>query len=339
MHVKGFLSRIPNDQLQAERLWRVNDATSSLATGRWPLVTSGFTLVELLVVITIIGILIALLLPAVQAAREASRRMQCSNNLKQIGIAMHNCLSAYGYFPQAAGYFPGEGVCHTTGWTSPSDKSTVAPANISTIHYFLLPYMEQETLYMQRKGCTQDDIFLSQNSYGLPPPAYICPSDSSAGQDGKVTLSDGRQFGAGNYPANIQALGHWWSNQPNYKSKPTIADFRDGTSNTIVFCERYAVCPTADTGRMAWLGTVPYMQYNPFFAANDNSTGQPVISTPQDAPDLDDCNPYTTQSAHPSSMNVLLCDGSVRGILPLISRTTWTNAIMPNDGQTLGTDW
>lgn len=53
MHVKGFLSRIPNDQLQAERLWRVNDATSSLATGRWPLVTSGFTLVELLVVITI----------------------------------------------------------------------------------------------------------------------------------------------------------------------------------------------------------------------------------------------------------------------------------------------
>lgn len=93
----------------------------------------GFTLVELLVVIAIIGILVGLLLPAVQAAREAARRMQCSNNLKQIGLAVHNFDSSYKKLPPA-------GQCGSTG-------STSTPYTIHSTLTFLLPYIEQQNVY------------------------------------------------------------------------------------------------------------------------------------------------------------------------------------------------
>ena len=92
---------------------------------------NGFTLVELLVVIAIIGILVGLLLPAVQAAREAARRMQCTNNLKQIGLAMHNYHDTYRSFP-IGHHFPGQG--NGTGWTWT---------------YSILPFIEQSSLYGQ----------------------------------------------------------------------------------------------------------------------------------------------------------------------------------------------
>jgi prepilin-type N-terminal cleavage/methylation domain-containing protein/prepilin-type processing-associated H-X9-DG protein len=104
----------------------------------WPVVTSrrvrtGFTLVELLVVIAIIGILVALLLPAVQAAREAARRMQCSNNMKQMGLAVHNFESTYRKLPQS-------GQCGSTG-------STTTVYTIHSTATALLPYIEQQQVY------------------------------------------------------------------------------------------------------------------------------------------------------------------------------------------------
>ena len=98
----------------------------------------GFTLVELLVVIAIIGILIALLLPAVQAAREAARRMQCSNNLKQIGLAMHAYHAAHRVFPP--------GGLANTDTCPPSGSETLQGAGWSIL---ILPYLEQLTLYKQ----------------------------------------------------------------------------------------------------------------------------------------------------------------------------------------------
>jgi len=225
---------------------------------------SGFTLVELLVVIAIIGILVALLLPAVQAARAAARRTQCGNKLKQVGLALLNCESTFGFMPQAAGYFPAD--------DSGGRSDTEPPAYHSSIQYFLLPYLEQETLYMRRTGSTQSDIFIAgvgnSNEFGAPPPVYICPSDSTASdvQRSVNIWPSGHTFGAGNYAANVQSLNHWWDGrtgpipQPRPNSKPTLAGISDGTSHTIAFAERYAVCPTpsaGSNGRMAWLGTIP----------------------------------------------------------------------------------
>lgn len=160
-----------------------------------------FTLVELLVVIAIIGILVALLLPAVQAAREAARRMQCTNNLKQIGLAMHNYHSAKQTLPFACGF-----TAQTGTWVA-----------------FLHPFMEQQSLY---------DIFdfnrslvdpVNQPAVRTIVPGYICPSDGNAGQ----ALIGGRIQPYHNPP---QSMGLWYP--------VSMGPCRDGTTdgNSCVFC-------------------------------------------------------------------------------------------------------
>lgn len=123
-----------------------------------------FTLVELLVVIAIIGILVGLLLPAVQAAREAVRRMSCSNNLKQLGLAIHNFESANKRLPPGA------------IWSSSGNKK-------GSVLIYLLPYLEQENLYQQfdlTKPNTDEQVFpnSSQMIGATSVPVFVCPSDN-----------------------------------------------------------------------------------------------------------------------------------------------------------------
>src|SRR5690242_1629327 len=107
----------------------------------------GFTLIELLVVIAIIAILIGLLLPAVQKVREAAARMTCSNNLKQLGVGVHNYQSTYGKVPQCEGLAPGAG---NNPYTNRPDQNPSGSSG--TTFFYLLPYIEQDNVYKLANG-------------------------------------------------------------------------------------------------------------------------------------------------------------------------------------------
>ena len=225
----------------------------------------GFTLIELLVVIAIIAVLIALLLPAVQAAREAARRAQCVNNLKQIGLAMHNYVSANSMLPQVA--------CDTFA----NGNDTVPYQNYSEVTR-LLPFLEQQATYnsinlifgarwgtisgitdaapldangagVGSQGMVQATALVTQIS------SFLCPSDPYPGGNGLMNLGLGnRVIGACNYPPNIGlnrrinfGTNNWVMNGPAYVSSNwdgaigsrtvSLNTFLDGTSNTVIFSE------------------------------------------------------------------------------------------------------
>ena len=190
---------------------------------------AGFTLIELLVVIAIIAILISLLLPAVQQAREAARRIQCKNNLKQIGLALHNYLDTHSAFPPAF----------------VSDVSTTnTPGGEWSIHARIMPYLEQSNLYQQAdlSRSYEDPSGVNDGIAIQRMGAYICPSEVN---DKQRTSSSGI---AQHYPISYGYNGGTWRVWTNAtrqtgngafapNSKFGTQDFTDGTSNTLGFSE------------------------------------------------------------------------------------------------------
>lgn len=228
---------------------------------------SGFTLVELLVVITIIGVLIALLLPAVQAAREAARRSQCSNNLKQIGLGLLNYESAHKVFP-AAGY--GYGAC------SPATSPTPDPNILNITGWVvLLPYLEQSALYSKYdlKQCASaqnttyccslgtspgqlrgDPVTTSNNGSVVSQllTVFACPSDPFNPRISSTSAAYGIKPGSGlegvrsnyDFSARGSLTCNAWSAESRTtrrmfgeNSNTTVAHVKDGTSNTAMVVE------------------------------------------------------------------------------------------------------
>jgi len=203
----------------------------------------GFTLIELLVVIAIIGVLIALLLPAVQAAREAARRSQCTNNLKQLALGMANYESAVGCYP---GAYP---TLRLTALTEGGTWGCWSPQAL------MLPFLEQKPVYdalnfnLLNQGNTTDYAGYVANTsiVGTKLNVFLCPSSSifTGGLytrvDGSTIPSPGNNYFASVGPS-IQWQGTSGTAPPNgvfaYKGPPISSrDVRDGTSNTIAFGE------------------------------------------------------------------------------------------------------
>ena len=309
---------------------------------------SAFTLVELLVVIAIIGILVGLSLPAVQAAREAARRMQCSNNLKQMGLALHNFESANKEFPPAGFRGSGEGT-----WA-----------------VRLLPFLEQTAAYNQwdhtnigayfRLGATPAEVAARQ----LQVPAYLCPS-----RRGPIQLSkngDSRNNFTGVTAYNIPgACGDYahvgggdngtftdqgtlkaldttgtWQLNPVWKvvKAKSISSFRtvtDGTSNTAVFGEKH-VAPIADFGLVVAGDSSIYNDNAPQFSARlmgrqvlNGTFARTLAAGPNDVFRRNE----RFGSYHPGVCQFTFVDGSVQSLSVNTDLDVLTAFALPSDGK------
>lgn len=314
----------------------------------------GFTLVELLVVITIIAVLVGLLLPAVQKVREAAHRMSCSNNLRQLGIATQNFHDTnHSRMPPAMGYFP-----------SYLANSATGPWYYGTPFYFLLPYIEQQTMWndviaeISAGGSNFYDPWYTGYGYQMPMKVLDCPSDPSY-VGGQILQVPFPPCGSSSYACNAQVFGQNQLQTPPYgyavvnlqATNRIPANQPDGTSTTIFFTEKYAQC--GPLGGSTWSndGTVsqymawynpPGAPFGPWYLNADSWS--PIVgyfypSYFQSVPTQATCNYQVPQSGHTGGIMVGMGDGSAKLVARGISATTWWLALVPNDGVPLSVDW
>lgn len=313
----------------------------------------GFTIIELLVIVGIIGLLVSLVLPAVQAAREATRRVQCVNNLRQIGLAMQNYEATWKVFPPTPlmllhPAFPINGM--------PS-VSFISPLAL------LLPYLEQGTLYQsinfEIPTGQESDIaagLANVTAATRTVSVFLCPSDG---------LADARLYGVSNYRANGGVCGGCLEDQFDWFTHVNgraVAEFRDGLSSTLAFSEKnvggspgffdsrrdwidrivstaLVSPPTASAddwvdfcSRRTHQGDSAAFRYDGgrCWLLGDMHTSKFLTSAPPNSA-VPDCGSdsylgegvFVARSFHPGGVNALIADGSVHFVSSRIHSRTW----------------
>jgi prepilin-type N-terminal cleavage/methylation domain-containing protein len=267
----------------------------------------GFTLIELLVVIAIIAVLIAMLLPAIQKAREVADRTQSANNLKQMSLALNNAAEIYdGALPPCYGYYP------STSWAN--------NVPYGTLFWHILPFIEQNSMYQQLNNGTLG----GQRAVNT----YIAPADPTNHSTDDGYLS---------YYANYSVFAD---------GQATLqASFTSGTSNTVIITEGVAVVngdPSAPkkvrkacTATRSWYGGgnqgLVDTYFNSVFASPSASF---IVNT-----DVTTIYCFGTPNGFGSAMMVAMMDGSVHGVTSGTSQTTWLTACNPQASIPLGSDW
>jgi prepilin-type N-terminal cleavage/methylation domain-containing protein/prepilin-type processing-associated H-X9-DG protein len=302
---------------------------------------AGFTLVELLVVITIIGVLIALLLPAVQAAREAARRMQCTNNLKQVGLAMHSFESQNRTFP------PGTKAKYRFSYGYPTDNGVQTGGYEWTCYlHFMFPYLEQQAYYDMLKGPEFNLANPWETAAWANVPinamaAFSCPSDGFGGNVTSSSCALAARVPKTNYLGIFSGVrdGDNYSGR-SYKNPVTtvraafrpsegtpIADIVDGTSNTLAVAEYLKGIDEKDSRGAFWSNRAGlqflYVTQGPNSVAQDNISQYicPNGGSPSDLSNNlpctggdDSANFASPRSRQSGGVNAVFCDGSVHFI-------------------------
>ena len=246
-----------------------------------------FTLIELLVVIAIIAVLIALLLPAVQQAREAARRTQCRNNLKQLGVAMHNYADSFGALP------PGRIVNISPGddrTSSANSGATTGNGDCFSAFAQLMPQLDQGALFNQIDFNHGPDTASNNAPSETPIAAFICPSDSSLRSYPQATDAGGGLVAVTNYALNTGTTFSVSTNNPSgnpvtgiffENSKVRFADITDGTSQTVCLSEQTLSIPNDPSATGAnWNGATPSTGYALTTGNNNKSNGPELTSYP-----------------------------------------------------------
>ncbi len=305
----------------------------------------GFTLVELLVVIAIIGILVALLLPAIQAAREAARRTRCSNNFKQIGLALHNYHDTHAVFP------PGV-IAERLNLGMPAPRAF--PGAMSWMP-LLLPFMEQDSLYEELLPymVTRRSNHFPSELMNTVIPGLTCPSqgppktgvmhgtsdpppDYNDGFHGNYLLCHGNQQVTESNSTSMNGLFF-------YQSKITMAEIRDGTSNTVMGAEIITIRERG--GQRDWRGRY----YRADHLSSIFSTHMPPNTRTADrcrtcqadnleeAPCIGSVDPQYifARSYHPGGVHALLADASVRFVSNDINTQTWRDLGTREGGESI----